>query len=346
MRREIIIALFAIMTGIISIWGFKYISGQNLLSGDKTFHTIIDNAKQINTATPVLVNGYQVGTVNSIEPVPDNIKQIRLGFQVKKEILLPQNTHVEIRSESPMGGRELVLIFDKYCNGSNCAVAGSTFESSVVGMLGSIISQDELQPHINALTSSFDKTIGNLGKEGSDAELDKTIRNLSITMDNLAQSTSRFSDLMNNSSKNLEITLANMAILTESLVSSNDKLSGILNDLGTLTSDLAKVSMSETVGKANKTIDQATTSLASVEGTMTEAQVTVKELSQLIAAMGDEKGSLGLMMKDKDLYNNLEATTKNMDLLLQDIRLNPRRYFKVFGKKVPDYELPKEDPAK
>ena len=346
MRREIIIALFAIMTAIISIWGFKYISGQNLLSGDKTFHTIIDNAKQINTATPVLVNGYQVGTVNSIEPVPDNIKQIRLGFQVKKEILLPQNTLVEIRSESPMGGRELVLIFDKYCNGSNCAEAGSTFDSNVVGMLGSIISQDELQPHINALTSSIDKTIGNLGKEGSDAELDKTIRNLSITMDNLALSTSRFSNLMNNSSKNLEITLANMAILTESLVSSNDKLSSILNDLGTLTSDLAKVSMSETVGKANKTIDQATTSLASVEGTMTEAQVTVKELSKLIAAMGDEEGSLGLMMKDKDLYNNLEATTKNMDLLLQDIRLNPRRYFKIFGKKVPDYEVPKEDPAK
>ena len=89
MKREIQIAILALITCMISIWGFKFISGKNMFSGDRMFYTIVNNAKDINTATPVLINGYQVGTVNSITPIPEDIRKIKLAFQVKKEILLP-----------------------------------------------------------------------------------------------------------------------------------------------------------------------------------------------------------------------------------------------------------------
>ena len=161
----------------------------------------------------------------------------------------------------------------------------------------------------------------------------------------MASATSNMANLMNKSSKDIQTTMSNMAVLTDALVSSNAKLSAILNDFGKLTSDLSKVSISETVSKSNATIDQAGTSLKSLETTMNEATVMVTELNKIVSGMANGEGSLGLLMNDKQLYTNLQSTTKNMDLLLQDIRLNPKRYFKVFGKKVPDYVLPEDDPA-
>ena len=96
MKREIKIALLALITIALAIWGYKFISGQNLFSGDKMFYTIIDNAKEINTATPVLINGYQVGTVVSINPEPENVKLIKIGFQVNKDIKLPAVSYTHL----------------------------------------------------------------------------------------------------------------------------------------------------------------------------------------------------------------------------------------------------------
>jgi len=345
MRKEVQIALLAVLVSIVAIWGFKFLSGQNLFGGAKTYYTIVHNAKQINTATKILINGYQVGTVISIAPEPDDIRNIKIGFQVEKHIKLPNYTTVELRNEGPMGGKEIELIFDKFCDGTNCAENGVILQSETIGLFGSIITPEELDPHIESITSSIDHTLGKLGAPESNAPLDKTIRNLSATMDNLANSTSRFSNLMDKSSRDLEVTLNNMAILTEALVGSNAKLSAILNDVGTLTNDLSKISLSETVNKSNSTIDQAGASLKALETTMTEATVMVKDLNKILVAMDSDDGTLGLLLNDKKLYTDLEATMTNMNLLLQDIRLNPRRYLKVFGKKVPDYEFPSADPA-
>jgi len=345
MRKEIQIALLAIIASVLAIWGFKFLSGQNLLGGANTYYTVVDNAKELNTATKVLINGYQVGTVISIDPDPTDIRNINVGFQVNKDVKIPAYTKVELRNEGPMGGKELELIFDKFCDGTNCAESGAYLKSERIGLFGSIISPEELDPHIESITSSIDKTLGKLGSPESNTALDNTIRNLSVTMDNLANSTSRFSNLMDKSSRDLEVTLSNMAILTESLVNSNTKLSAILSDVGTLTADLSKISLSETVSKSNSTIDQAGASLKSLETTMNEATLMVKDLNKVLAAMDSKDGTLGLLLNDKQLYTDLESTMQNMNLLLQDIRLNPRRYLKVFGKKVPDYELPAVDPA-
>ncbi len=345
MRREIKIGLLAIVTAALAIWGYNFIRGQKLLSGDWTYFTTIDNAKSINTATKVLINGYQVGSVTSIDPDPSDIRKINIGFQVAKDIHIPDYTIVEVRNESPIGGKELELVFDKFCNGSNCAENRTFLKSKMIGLVGSIISPEELDPHITTVTESFENTIGRLGRADSEAPLDKTIRDLSVTMENMAASTSKFANLMSRSSSDIEKTMANMAILTDALVNSNAKLSGILNDFSKLTQDLSKVSISETVEKSNMTIDQAGSSLKALENTMSEANNMVKDLNNLVKNLNEGEGSIGQLLNDEELYTQLSSATKNMDLLLQDIRLNPRRYFKIFGKKVPEYEFPDSDPA-
>ena len=345
MKKEIRIALLAIITLAVSIWGFKFISGKNMFSGDKTYFALFDNVQDVNTATPVQINGFEVGTVISILPEPHNIKEIRVGFTVSSKIKVPKNATAQLMSISPLGGKRIELVFDKMCEDGDCAPNKSTLNSKSVGLLGSIVSEKELDQNIATITGAIDNTLGDLGNPDSKDAIDVSIRNLAATLENFASISANLELLMSRSSRNMEKTVSNIATLTESLVVSNQKLDLMLDNVGTITSDLSQIKFSETISKTDSTISQATESLASVEQTMDQATETLKELKKMLGSMNSQDSSLGMLLNDKSLYTNIESTTKNLDLLLQDIRLNPRRYFKLFGKKVPDYEYPENDPA-
>ncbi len=345
MKKEIKLAVLAIVTLALAIWGFKFLSGQNLLSGDQTFYGIYDNVQDVNTATKVQINGVVVGSVISIDPQPDNVRKIKLGFTVNKDIRLPKTTIADLRSSSPLGGKMIELVFDKMCDGSNCAQEGSTLPSQTTGLIGSMLGPGDFGPQIENVGTMIDSTLSRIGDPNSNAAIDVSINEMSKSMQNLSAITSRMNQLMTRSAKDMEVTMANMAVITESLVQSQTKLNSILNNVTTVTSDLSKVKLSETVTKTNGTIDQAQASLEGVEKTMAEATLTMQELKTIVQKMESGDGTLGKLLNDESLYTNLNETTREMDLLLQDLRLNPRRYFRLFGKKSKDYELPEEDPA-
>ena len=345
MKKEIKIAILAIVTLALAIWGYKFLSGQNLLSGDQTFYGVYDNVQDVNTATKVQINGVVVGSVISIEPQPDNVRKIKLGFTVQKEIRLPQSTIADLRSSSPLGGKMIELIFDRMCDGSNCAESGAMLPSKTTGLLGSMLGQNDLDPHVDKMSEMIDSTYNRIGDPNSNAALDVGIYEMSESMKNLSSITSRINQLMVRSAKDMEVTMANMAVITESLVQSQSKLNTILNNVSTVTEELSGVKIGDTMDKTNMTIDQAKSSLIGVEQTMAEATNTMKELKSIVEKMENGDGTLGKMLNDESLYTNLNETSREMDLLLQDIRLNPRRYFRVFGKKSREYEVPEDDPA-
>ena len=345
MKKEIKIAILAIVTLALAIWGYKFLSGKNLLSGDQTFYGIYDNVQDVNTVNKVQINGVVVGSVISIDPQPDNVRKIKLGFTVQKEIKLPENTIADLRVSSPLGGKMIELVFEKMCDGNNCAQVGGILPSRVTSLLGSMLGPDDLEPHIDNVANRIDSTYNRIGDPNSKAAIDIGIYQMSESMKNLSSITSTMNNLMLRSAKDMEVTMANMAIITESLVQSQSKLNNILNNVGTVTQELSSVKISETLDKTNITIDQATASLLGVENTMAEATITMTELKSIVEKMGNGEGTLGKMLNDEELYTNLSATTREMDLLLQDIRLNPRRYFRVFGKKSSEYEYPENDPA-
>ena len=345
MKKEILIAIFAAVTLAVTVWGYKFISGKNLFSGNYTYYAYYDNVQDVNTATAVQINGYEVGTVLSIAPDPENIQRIRLEFSVKKDIKLPDYTVAELMPESPLGGKVIELRFDKMCTGSNCAPNKSTLQGKTVGILGSMIKADELESTMDVLSTTIDSTLGSLGDPNSNAAVDVSVRNLATTLENFAEISEKFNKLMGSSSRNMEITMANVAKLTSSLVESNEKINTMLDDLSGVTADLKDVKFSETVELTNKTLDQTEKSLQTAETTMAEANASLKEMTALLNKISEGEGSIGKMMKDEQLYDNIESTTRNLDLLIQDLRLNPRRYFRLFGKKSRDYEYPEDDPA-
>ncbi|NNF21074.1 MAG: MCE family protein, partial [Saprospiraceae bacterium] len=235
MKKEVQIALLAIVTLALSFWGFKFLGGNNLFSGDKIYYAMFKNVKDVNTATPVLINGYQVGTVISLMPEKENIANIKVGFQVKKDIKIPKDAIVELRSSSPLGGRELELVFVKMCDGDDCAPAKTVLRGKTLGLVGSLITPSELDPHLDSFSQTFNETLGRLGNADSEAPIDKAILNLSKTMESLAISTAKFEQLMDRSSRNMEKTMENMASLSSSLIESNEKLGSILENVDVIT---------------------------------------------------------------------------------------------------------------
>ena len=345
MKKEILISILAIVTLAVTIWGYKFISGKNLFSGNYTYYAHYDDVQDVNTATSVQINGYEVGTVISIQPEPEDIKKIKLGFTVKKDIRIPNYTVAKLMSSSPLGGKVIELEFDKMCDGSNCAENGSMITGETLGLLGSMIKPGDLDTQIKSITDGIDNTLEQLGDPESDAAVDVSVRNLAITLENFAKISQKMESLMARSSGNMEKTLANMANMTESLVGSNEKLNSMLDNLTAVTEDIKNSNITKAIENASGTMEQAEASLKTVEGTMSEATATLSELKDVLKAVTEGDGSMAQLMNDKALYENLESTTNNLNLLLQDIRLNPRRYFKLFGKKVPAYEYPENDPA-
>ena len=114
-----------------------------------------------------------------------------------------------------------------------------------------------------------------------------------------------------------------------------------------ITSDIAKTNLQTTIGKTNETLDASKIAITEMKTTLASASTSMKDLSRLLNKIEKGDGTLSKLMNDKKLYTNIEMTTRNLNLLLQDLRLNPKRYahFSVFGKKQKEFTLPDNDPA-
>ena len=139
----------------------------------------------------------------------------------------------------------------------------------------------------------------------------------------------------------------NLVLISETLSTSQNKINTILDNFEVMSEDFKKISISNTLEKTDLTMDQANTTLKGLENTMIDANQTISELTGILKKIDNSEGTIGALVNDKELYNNLETTSKNLSLLLQDFRLNPKRYVNVsvFGKKAKNYVVPEEDPA-
>ena len=234
-------------------------------------------------------------------------------MECSTDFTFSKNSEAQIYS-SLLGGAGLQIIpaFDD----APAAQSGDVLRSSVAeDMLASIGSKIEpTQDKLNRLLSQADTTLTGVNKvldAETSAELKKAIRELSSTMQNLNKASAALNNMIASNQGNLHATLQNA---------------------NKITTDLSKVSESLSQAELNKVI--------------ADAQKTLTELNTMLANIDAGKGTIGKLMKDEALYKNLNNSSKQLELLLQDLRLNPKRYvhISVFGKKSQPYELT-DDPA-
>ena len=346
--RELKIGILGTIVVAGMIWGYKFIIGQNILKDARTFYADFSDVTDLNVSSPVLVNGFQVGAVTGITLNKEDVNKMRVKFQVENsDIQIPKDTRAVMASEGLVGGKYILLDFDEYCNGPMCAENGDVLESGEMGLIGSLLGEGDIDETMGSVTKNLKEVLGGIGAEGTTGPLNETFRNLEKITSNLAELTETSDRLLRRSQANLEGTLSNINQITETIATDRERISGMLTNLDSITSDLASAKLSETINNSNDAIVATTDAVKEFQNTLQITEETMTKLNDVLSKVESGEGSLAQLLTDEQLYVNLEFTSRNLALLLQDFRLNPKRYvsLSVFGKGQKEYVRPEDDPA-
>lgn len=308
--REIKTAILVIASILLFIWGYSFLRGSDLLSDYRTFYVEFDNVEGLSPSAPVTISGLAVGKVTAITLHHETAK-LTVEIQIKSDFPISKSSVVNLYEPGFIGGKQLQIIPN--LEDKSQAETGDKLKSGVVpGMLSAF--GDKLAPvqkKVELVLVSADSLITNL----NDILDDKTKRNLKASIENLNATMAQFSK----TSKSIN----------EMLDTNKGKIDGIVTNFSTISSNFSKVS--DTIAKAK------------LGESIRNLEKTLDGVNKIVADLEKGKGTMGKLLKDETLYNNFNKTSKELELLLQDLRLNPTRYINVslFGKKNKPYVAPK-----
>jgi phospholipid/cholesterol/gamma-HCH transport system substrate-binding protein len=296
------------------VLGFNFLKGKSFSGQSNRLYAIFTDVKGLTTSNPVVINGKQVGTVASTEFSRD-MKNITVSLNMNGQYAIPTNS-VAVISASLLGTISLEIKLGdtpKYLDNNDTL---STKASP--GLIDEAMQKlDPVLYEVKGAVRSLDSvlvTVNNVVDPTAKNNIRAILDNVNKTMANLAVSSASLQSLLNTQTGALAKSLDNVSKFTGNLSANNEKMNGIMSNVEKATDNFAKLDVQTTLNNLN--------------GTMTELKNTITKLSS-------DKGTLGLLMNDARLYNNLTATTNKLNLLLDDLRLHPKRYVNVsvFGKK-------------
>ena len=314
LSREVKTGIIVIGGILLFIMGFSYLKSTPIFDNSKTFYAVYPNVGGLQSGTTVSINGFSVGKVNDIKFL-DEKGNLLVTFTVGNDFKFSKNSLVELYDTGIIGGKGLQIrpVFDA----TGIAQSGDTLQSETRPGITDL-AQQKLTPLVRKFESAIsgaDSVLVNVNSvldSKTKRELKEVIGGLNILLTSLNKSATSLNSVLEGNREKLDNSFKNFDVLTSNFA----KLSDSLNSAG--------------LGRT----------LASLESTMAS-------LDQVAQKIENGDGTLGLLMNDKELYSNLNSSSRELELLLQDFRLNPKRYVNVsvFGKKQKDYTVPEEDPA-
>ncbi|MDR6967141.1 phospholipid/cholesterol/gamma-HCH transport system substrate-binding protein [Flavobacterium arsenatis] len=308
--REIKTAILVIASILLFIWGYSFLRGSDLLSDYRTFYVEFDNVEGLAPSAPVTISGLAVGKVTAITLHHETAK-LTVEIQIKSDFPISKSSVVNLYEPGFIGGKQLQIIPN--LEDQTPAESGDKLKSGIVpGLLTGL--GDKLAPvqqKVELVLVSADSLISNL----NDVLDTKTKNNLKASIENLNATMASFSK----TSKSL----------SEIMDHNKGKIDGVVTNFEKISSNFSKVS--DTIAKAK--IGEAINNL----------EKTLDGVNKIVKDLETGKGTMGKLLKDDAMYNNFTKTSKELELLLQDLRLNPTRYINVsvFGKKNKPYVAPK-----
>ena len=295
MAKEIKIALVAIVGILVLFFGMKFLKGVQLFSNDHVYYVTFSDISGLAASSPIYANGFKVGTVKSIEYDYSKPGAIVATVGLDKKLQVPNGSRAEIESDL-LGNVKLNLLLGDPSAGM-IPVGGKISGSIYAGALGKAA---EMIPQIEKMLPKLDSILANLNTLTADPAIAKSLHNVEHITNDLTTTTTQLNTLM--------------ASLNKEVPGMITRANNVLDQSGQLASNLSAVN---------------------VEETMTKVSETLENLRRFTDKLNANDGSLGLLLNDKKLYQNLNSTIAHADSLLINLREHPKRYFhfSVFGKK-------------
>lgn len=344
MSNETKIGILATVAILISIIGYKFLKGQDVFNKTEEFYVEYQNVEQLSNAAAVLINGFEVGTVKKIFIKPEDQKTIIVVLNIKGGIKIPKDAIAAIKPSGLVGGKVIEIMFKNTCADGTCAVDGDYLKGVTMGMLDALVGKDQLDSYMDqlksGLTDVYDTISSISNNPNAKGGLPKTINDINAIIANLKQSTLELQIITKATAQSLPGIFNNLQEVTKNLSANNAKINAILSNTEKFSGNLTTLDLA-------KTNENLNTTMSTLDQTLKTTELSLNNLKSITTGINEGQGTLGKLLKDQQLYNNLNQTSRNLDLLLQDFRLNPKRYVNVsvFGKKQKSYTLPENDPA-
>ncbi|WP_298533813.1 MlaD family protein [uncultured Algibacter sp.] len=309
--REVKTGILAILGIILFIFGFNYLKGENLLNSSRVFFTEYENVEGLVVSTPVTISGLPVGKVLDIYFKEDGSGKIVVKLLVDSDFEFSKNSSAELYETGLIGGKAIAIMpaFD------NAAIAkyGDYLKGGKKAGLTDLVNQrlTPLQEKIETMMASADELLHNLNDVFDEQ-----------TKDNLKKSIAELSSTMA-SFKNTSTSLNKM------IQDNQEHIDSVLTNASRITSNMADIT--KTISDSN------------IDETIKSLEETLNSFNKTLTAMDNGEGTMGKLLKDEELYNNLAGATSELEALLKDIKLHPKRYTRVLSKKEIPYEEEVED---
>ena len=340
MSREVKIGLFSVISLAIAFFGYNFLKGEDLFSNKNSFFAEYRSIDNLLTSAPVYVKGLNVGSVKDIYLNPEDYNRIIVEFEIDSDLKIPKDAVAEIYPSGIMGGVGLQLLFDQFCT-DNCAEDGDQLPGKTKSMLDTYVGKEELKGYTKVVTDGMTGLVDTLSGKimAEDNEVGNGVKDLAATLENLRVVTAQMSRLMVASQQNITQTMANMEAITSNLQAQNAQIASILDNTASFTGQLNQMDL-------QKTTSDADAAIVSLKETLTKADLALTEITGLVSNIKTGDGTLTKLIYSDDLHNSVEETSFQLDKFLQDLRLNPKRYTRIFKRKQIPYTVPEEDPAK
>lgn len=293
--KEIQIALVAVVGIIVLYFGLQFLKGMTLFSTDNRYFVKFQDVSGLSVASPIFANGYRVGVVETIEFNYGNTSEIVASIGVDKNMQVPKGSRAEIATDL-MGNVKVQLVLGNVADG--VVAPGDTITGGQqVGAMGKAA---DMIPTIQQMLPKLDSILASVNTLLADPAIASSLHNVDQITANLSRTSQDLSQLTAQLNRQMPQMLKN----ADGVLANTNQITKNLNEL-----DIA--------------------------ATMTSVNSTLKNVEQMTATLNSKEGTLGLLMRDPGLYNNLNSTMMHADSLMMDLKQHPKRYvhFSVFGKK-------------
>ena len=309
-NKEIKTAALVIGGILLFIYGFSYLKGKSIFKDTKTLYTVYDEVEGLIPGAKVTINGLSIGKISNIDFLSSTTK-ILVTMDVRKELNFSTESAAMLYEVGLIGGKAISIV-PKFDNNKTIQ-SGDTLRSEIKPSFTDLINRqiEPLQIKIESMLTSADSLfvgVSNVLDSDTQANLKNTLENLSVTMENLNNASLAAHNILAQNQEQLNATFVNIKDTSENLKSITDSISS-----------------------------------AEISRSINQFSKTVAGLNTIVSAIDAGEGTAGKLIRDEALYDNLRAATKELELLMRDLKNHPKRYvhFSLFGNKDKPY-IPEE----
>lgn len=297
------------------ILGFNFLKGKTLFKTGNIIYAKYTDTKGIMVSNGVFINGFQVGSVYDIENADKNLSAIVVAIKLKDNYNIPANSIASIK-ENPLGNASITIALG---DAATYVKSGDTIlTASNAGLLGDLMNKlgpvgDQIKATVGSLDAVL-KNINTIFDPATKNNLQEVIANINKTTASLVVSSASIQAMLNQQTGAITASMNNVNSFTKNLADNNDKVTKMLGNVEKTTENLSK---------------------ADIDGTVAQLKNSIETLNTILGKMSSTDGSLGKLLNDKALYDNLTNTVRSANILMDDLRVHPKRYvnISVFGKK-------------